>query len=88
MERIRYNNAKLWKLLCLIKIILTKWNELNCKFNFSFYFYFIFYEKISAAVCFLLSPASSFITGDIWRIDGAGSIGGGHYGFKLGSGKH
>jgi len=31
-------------------------------------------EEISATVCFLLSPAASFISGDIWKVDGAQSL--------------
>ncbi|XP_065666677.1 peroxisomal trans-2-enoyl-CoA reductase isoform X2 [Hydra vulgaris] len=31
-------------------------------------------EEVSALVCFLLSPAASFITGDILKIDGAQSL--------------
>lgn len=33
-------------------------------------------SEVSAAVVFLLSPAASFITGELMRIDGAGSLGG------------
>jgi citronellol/citronellal dehydrogenase len=33
-------------------------------------------SEVSAAVCFLLSPAAAFITGELMRIDGAGSLGG------------
>jgi len=33
-------------------------------------------SEVSAAVCFLLSPAAAFITGELMRVDGAGSLGG------------
>lgn len=33
-------------------------------------------SEVSAAICFLLSPAAAFISGDCLRIDGAGSHGG------------
>ena len=33
-------------------------------------------SEVSAAVCFLLSPAAAFISGELMRIDGAGSLGG------------
>ena len=33
-------------------------------------------SEVSAAVCFLLSPAAAFISGELMRVDGAGSLGG------------
>ena len=33
-------------------------------------------SEVSATVCFLLSPAAAFITGELMRVDGAGSLGG------------
>ncbi|XP_066921443.1 peroxisomal trans-2-enoyl-CoA reductase-like [Clytia hemisphaerica] len=39
-------------------------------------------EEISGTVCFLLSPAASFISGDVWKIDGAQSLNG-HNTFEL-----
>lgn len=33
-------------------------------------------SEVGAAVCFLLSPAAAFISGELMRVDGAGSLGG------------
>lgn len=33
-------------------------------------------SEVSAAVCFLLSPAAAFISGELMQVDGAGSLGG------------
>ncbi|MDT8408808.1 MAG: SDR family oxidoreductase [Wenzhouxiangellaceae bacterium] len=33
-------------------------------------------SEVSAAVCFLLSPAAAFVSGELMRVDGAGSLGG------------
>jgi len=50
------------------------------KFNFldvlycGEYLFHVFFFQVSAAVCFLLSPAATLISGETVKVDGAGSL--------------